>query len=158
MGRKQTTPINDNKHTPGKGSTWSGTHGMEWSGLASDCAHHRRGEPAQDLLRGLLCRNGRVILTQLLAATTHRTFGGVRQNGLQGCAATRVPPAPDSPECYFMPKCARHRPTAVGTAAAAASPGTSCCCRGSRSSGLGEDVGKGGGATLCNRLSPLIIF
>lgn len=41
-----------------------------------------------------------------------------------------------------MPKCARHRPTAVGTAAA--SPGTSCCCRGSRSSGgLGEDDGKG---------------
>lgn len=53
-----------------------------------------------------------------------------------------MPPAPDSPECYFMPKCARHRPTAVGTAAA--SPGTSCCCRGTRSSGgLGEDDGKG---------------
>lgn len=26
----------------------------------------------------------------------------------------RVPPSPESPECYFMPKCARHRPTAVG--------------------------------------------
>lgn len=33
MGRKQTTPINDNKHTPGKGSTWSGTQGMEWRGM-----------------------------------------------------------------------------------------------------------------------------
>lgn len=66
-------------------------NGMERNGLASDCAHHRRGEPAQDLLRGLLCRNGRVILTQLLAATTHRTLGGegVREREAEWAARMR---------------------------------------------------------------------
>lgn len=57
MGRKQTTPINDNKHTPGKGSTWSGTQGMEWRGMG----WHR-------------------IARIIVAGSRHRTFSG-------GCCA-----------------------------------------------------------------------